>query len=138
MYIGIDFDGTMVEHQYPDIGNSVPGAINVVTQLWLEGHKLILWTMRSGKELQEAVDYLLGYGVELYGINENPTQRAWTDSPKAYCQIYIDDAALGCPLRPSMNSGRPMVDWDKVETHLIEQKILSGEPYDKKRDYGNG
>lgn len=127
MIIGIDFDGTIVEHRYPDIGLAVPGAINVITSLWLQGHKLILWTMRDGKELDDAVNYLKGYGIPLFGINENPEQSAWTTSPKAYCQLYIDDAALGCPLRPSMGTARPMVDWEEVKKQLITKGILTGE-----------
>lgn len=139
MYIGLDFDGTVVEHKYPDIGNNVPGAISVITSLWLEGHKIILWTMRSGKELDAAVAHLNEYGIFPYGINENPDQAdwGWTESPKAYCQIYIDDAALGCPLLPSINSGRPMVDWEEVKKQLVERGVLSGEPYIKGKDYGN-
>jgi len=137
MYIGLDFDGTVVEHRYPDIGNNVPGAISVITQLWLEGHKIILWTMRSGKELDDAVKHLSEYGIVPYGINGNPDQANWSTSPKAYCHLYIDDAALGCPLRPSMNSGRPMVDWEEVEKQLVERGVLSGEPYVKGKDYGN-
>lgn len=127
MIIGIDFDGTIVEHRYPDIGLTVPGAISVITNLWLQGHKLILWTMRDGKELDDAVNYLKGYGIPLFGINENPEQSAWTTSPKAYCQLYIDDAALGCPLRPSMGTARPMVDWEEVKKQLITKGILTGE-----------
>ena len=137
MIIGIDFDGTIVEHNYPDIGKGVPGAISVISQLWLEGHKIILWTMRSGKELDDAVDYLKGYGVPLHGINENPDQWSWTESSKAYCHMYIDDVALGCPLRPGMNSSPPMVDWEEVEKQLIERGVLSGKPYVKGKDYGN-
>lgn len=127
MIIGIDFDGTVVEHCYPDIGLAVPGAISIITSLWLQGHQIILWTMRSGKELDDAVNYLKGYGIPLFGINENPEQSSWTESPKAYCQLYIDDAALGCPLRPSMGINRPMVNWEEVEKQLIKQGILTGE-----------
>lgn len=137
MIIGLDFDGTVVEHQYPDVGKGVPGAINIITSLWLEGHKIILWTMRSGKELDDAVAYLNKYGIFPYGINENPDQWSWTESPKAYCQIYIDDAALGCPLRPGIQSRLPMVDWEEVEKQLVERGVLSGEPYIKGKDYGN-
>lgn len=137
MIINIDFDGTIVEHRYPDIGKNVPGAIAVITSLWLEGHKLILWTMRGGAELEAAVAHLNEYGVPLYGINENPDQWSWTESPKAYAHMTIDDSALGCPLRPSMNSSRPMVDWEEVQKQLVKLGVLSGEPYDKDRDYGN-
>lgn len=54
-------------------------------------------------------------GIPLYGVNENPTQHLWTKSPKPYCNVYIDDAALGCPLTyDSALSKRPFVDWQKV------------------------
>jgi hypothetical protein len=116
-YICIDFDGTIVEHKYPAIGEPVPMAIETMKELHEKGSKLILFTMRSGKPLDEAVDYLKENGIELYGVNKNPTQWSWTKSPKAYGNIYIDDAALGCPLiHPE--EGRPYVDWNKVRELL--------------------
>lgn len=121
--VGIDFDGTMVEHKYPEIGNPVSGAIETVHRLMEAGHKIILYTMRSGERLDQAVEYLEGEGVVLYGVNENKTQKYWTDSPKIYCNIYIDDASLGCPLEfPS--KGRPFVNWEEVEELLEERGIL--------------
>jgi hypothetical protein len=119
--ICVDFDGTIVEHRYPDIGAPVPGAIRWLKEFQAAGAKLILWTMRSdGREdgqnpLAEAVDYCRKNGVEFWGINTNPEQIGWTSSPKAYAPLYIDDAAFGCPLRESARvGGRPMVDWDIV------------------------
>lgn len=122
--ICIDFDGTCVYHRYPDIGDPVPGALDTLKELQEAGHRLILFTMRSGSELQEAVDYLESYDIELFGININPTQTHWTQSPKAYGQVYIDDAALGCPLKMRQNEPRPFVDWDKVKTLLLNYNIL--------------
>lgn len=111
--VAIDFDGTIVTHDYPKIGSPVPGAIMSMRKLLRQGNKLILWTMRSGEQLEEAVRYLERNGIPLYGVNSNPSQHTWTSSPKAYAQYYIDDAALGVPLIYP-ESGRPFVDWSKL------------------------
>ena len=123
MYVAIDFDGTIVEHSYPAIGKPVPHALDVMKILQDAGYQLILWTMRSGEELREAVDYCTNNGINLYGINNNPTQSSWTTSPKCYAQIYIDDAALGCPLT-LVKDKRPYVDWWGVKELLQKQGII--------------
>ena len=124
MIIGIDFDGTCVTHDYPRIGKEI-GAIEVLKRLVEAGHKLILNTMRSGKELQDAVNWFNENGIELYGANENPTQKRWTQSPKVYAHLYIDDAALGCPLRMNSDlSERPFVDWEVVSFLLEDNAII--------------
>lgn len=113
--IAVDFDGTIVDHRYPDIGGVVPGAIAWLKAFANEGAKLILWTMRSGVELDAAVGFCEAAGLEFYGVNSNPTQLSWTNSPKAYAHLYIDDAAFGCPLKENPRcGGRPFVDWDTV------------------------
>ena len=124
MYIAIDFDGTCVTHDYPRIGKEI-GATKVLKRLVEAGHKLILNTMRSDKELQDAVNWFKKNGIELYGVNENPTQKQWTNSPKVYAHMYIDDAAFGCPLinAPEL-SNRQFVDWDSVGRKLIQMGII--------------
>ena len=124
MYIAVDFDGTCVTHDYPRIGKEI-GATKVLKRLVEAGHKLILNTMRSDKELQDAVNWFKKNGIELYGVNENPTQKRWTNSPKVYAHMYIDDAALGCPLinAPEL-SNRPFVDWDSIDLQLIQKGII--------------
>ncbi len=124
MYIAIDFDGTCVTHDYPRIGKEI-GATEVLKRLVEAGHKLILNTMRSDKELQDAVNWFKKNGIELYGVNENPAQKRWTNSPKVYAHMYIDDAALGCPLinAPEL-SNRPFVDWDSIDLQLIQMGII--------------
>ena len=124
MYIAIDFDGTCVTHDYPRIGKEI-GATEVLKRLVEAGHKLILNTMRSDKELQDAVNWFKKNGIELYGVNENPTQKRWTNSPKVYAHMYIDDAAFGCPLinAPEL-SNRPFVDWDSIDLQLIQKGII--------------
>lgn len=124
MYIAIDFDGTCVTHDYPRIGKDI-NAVNVLKKLVANGHKLILNTMRSGKELKEAINWFKENDIELYGANENPTQKRWTKSPKVYAHLYIDDAALGCPLKMDLNiSDRPFVDWEVVSCLLKDNGIL--------------
>ena len=124
MYIAIDFDGTCVTHDYPRIGKDI-NAVNVLKKLVANGHKLILNTMRSGKELKEAINWFKKNDIELYGVNKNPTQRKWTNSPKVYAHLYIDDAALGCPLKMDLSiSDRPFVDWEAVSCVLKDNGIL--------------
>lgn len=124
MYICVDFDGTVVTHEYPRIGEPIPGALETLKKLQAAGHKLILLTMRSRDTLKDAVNYLEKNGIELYGINENPSQLSWTTSRKVYGHLYIDDAALGCPLMYSMGGGRPYVNWKKVEQYLTDERII--------------
>ena len=119
MIIAVDFDGTVVSHEYPDVGKDI-GAVPVLKKLVEHGHKLILLTMRSGPfgtserdTLGEAVDWFKKNGIELYGVNENPTQCLWTLSPKPFAHIYIDDSGLGCPLTKG-----GYVDWDAVDYFL--------------------
>jgi hypothetical protein len=122
--ICVDFDGTCVTHKYPKIGKDI-GAIPVLRKLAGNGHKLILFTMRSGLQLDEAIEWFSTNNIPLYAAQYNPTQKEWTSSNKCYAQLYIDDAALGCPLKTEvMKNSRPYVDWNVVEHLLKEQGIL--------------
>lgn len=122
MEICIDFDGTCVKHEYPRIGGNI-NSQETLRRLVKNGHKLILFTMRSGKELDDAVKWFNDNKIDLYGINENPTQKKWTQSPKAYGQLYIDDAALGTPLVFN-NIDRPYVNWEVVTSILEHNKLI--------------
>jgi hypothetical protein len=140
MEICIDFDGTCVTHEFPKIGKDI-GAVPVLNKIVKSGHRLILFTMRSdiekvtsndyeihkqaGKYLTDAVNWFNNENIPLFGININPTQRTWTKSPKAYGQLYIDDAALGCPLiyDPKI-SDRPFANWIKIEEMLKNIGVL--------------
>ena len=117
----VDFDGTCVDHVYPEIGREVPKAVESLKWLQEHGAKIILWTMRSGDELEQAKVWFEVRGIRLYGINTNPTQTSWTRSPKAYAHDYIDDAALGCPLMFGIFGMRPIVDWRSVMEMIRER-----------------
>lgn len=142
MIIAVDFDGTCVTHEFPKVGKDI-GAVPVLKELVEKGHKIILYTMRShpnksnkGKTLsewiisndtlQDAIDWFKENDIPLWGINENPNQKKWTSSPKIYANIYIDDAALGTPLRYAKEGGlyRPYVDWDKMRILLRNKGVL--------------
>lgn len=141
MIIAIDFDGTCVTHEFPKIGKDI-NAIPVLKELVENGHKLVLFTMRSdvnnpqsddetiiakeGNYLTDAVNWFKSNDIPLYGIQTNPTQHTWTKSPKAYAQMYIDDAALGCPLKHDKDvSDRPFVDWSIVRDILKCNGLVS-------------
>lgn len=121
----VDFDGTCTTHEYPLIGKEI-GAIPVLKELVSQGHKLVLFTMRDGEQLAEAVNWFKENDIALYGIQYNPSQKRWTKSNKCYANMYIDDAALGCPLIYPGGDAKPYVDWNKVEEFLIEKSILNG------------
>lgn len=123
MTIGIDFDGTLVSWNFPLIGKDI-GAAKVCRDLVKKGVKIILYTMRNKEFLDDAVKWCEDNDIKLYGVNENPSQ-TWSDSRKVHADIYIDDQALGCPLKEDKSiSGRPFVDWDKVRKVLEEENIL--------------
>jgi len=138
-YICVDFDGTCTTHEFPRIGQDI-GAVPVLKRLVEAGHLLILFTMRSDKHdntdystevpqvhngnfLTDAVNWFVDNGIPLYGIQINPTQSSWTNSKKAYGHLYLDDAAIGCPLILDKHS-RPYVDWQAVETWLEKEGYL--------------
>lgn len=100
MRIAIDFDGTIVEHRYPRIGKEIPFAIATLKQLQTERHLLVLWTVRDGKLLDEAVDFCRKRGLEFYAVNANhPEEEVRNDmtSPcrKVVADLYIDDLNVG-------------------------------------------
>lgn len=131
--IAIDFDGTCVTHEFPKVGRDI-GAVPVLKALVEAGHRLVLWTMRSdGREqlnarngtplenpnpLTDAVKWFEENGIPLWAVNQNPEQQTWTGSPKAYANLYIDDAALGAPMLEGLKDERPFLDWNLTRLML--------------------
>ena len=98
MIIAVDFDGTIVEHRYPEIGNEIPFAIDTLRKLTEQRHQIILWTVRRGKLLQEAVDWCKERGIEFYAINKNFPEEQIEDGNvygKINADLFIDDRNLG-------------------------------------------
>jgi len=98
MVIAVDFDGTIVEHKYPKIGKTQLFAFETLKELQKQKHKLILWTYRAGKELEEAVEFCKQNGIEFYAVNSNYPNEKFEEakiSRKIYADIYIDDRNVG-------------------------------------------
>jgi len=136
MDILVDFDGTCVTHEYPRVGKDI-GAAPILRSLVACGHNLILFTMRSHKQgispvtnaiqeggLNDAIQWFKKNNIPLYGIQTHPTQKAWTDSPKAYGQLIIDDISLGTPCQIDRSTGRKYVDWIAVTELLVKAGLF--------------
>jgi len=139
--INLDFDGTVVSHEFPKVGNDI-GSVPVLKRLVNAGHQLILFTMRSDKKdrkpssdpniidvdgqfLTEAIEWFKENDIPLWGIQTNPDQKIWTDSPKSYAELMIDDTGLNIPLKHDLSiSKRPFVDWNAVEVWLEDKGII--------------
>ena len=128
MIIAIDFDGTIVEHKYPAIGRELPFAIETLKKLRDDRHKLILWTVREGRLLEEALAFCRERGLEFYAVNKDyPEEEEGQNnhfSRKLKVDIFIDDRNLG---------GLP--DWGTI--YEMVSKKLSYEDLMKsyERDY---
>lgn len=120
MTIAVDFDGTIVEHKYPAIGAPIPFAIETLIKLREERHKLILWSVREGDLLDEAVEYCRERGLEFYAVNGNypeETNEHKTFSRKLQADLFIDDRNLG---------GLP--DWGMIY-HMIHDHLSYEDVY---------
>ncbi len=95
--IAIDFDGTIVEHAYPSIGKEMLFAFATIKELHKKGHKLILFTYRTGSLLDEAVEYCKQNGVEFYAVNKNYPEETYNENipRKLNVDIFIDDRNVG-------------------------------------------
>ena len=133
MIIAVDFDGTIVEHRYPAIGKEIPYAIETLKMLAKDKHQLILWTVREGKYLQDALDYCKERGLEFYAANTNyPEEKKEHNhfSRKLKADLFIDDRNLG---------GLP--DWgiiyrmikEKLSLEDIINEVSASEPQRKNK-----
>ena len=99
MTIAVDFDGTIVEHRYPAIGEEIPFAIDTLKKLISEQHRLILWSVREGQLLEDAVNWCRERGVEFYAVNKDYPEEAPDKnnhfSRKLKVDLWIDDRNIG-------------------------------------------
>jgi len=126
LIIAVDFDGTIVENAYPNIGEPMLFAFETLKALQKENHRLILWTFRSGKRLEEAVDYCKKNGVNFYSVNSSYPEEVLDNkvSRKIDADIFIDDRNIG-----------GFLGWSKVwqllhpESKRIEEMIIDYEAH---------
>ncbi len=138
MTIAVDFDGTIVEHEYPRIGRERPFATDTLRELINDGHKLILWTVREGDLLQQAVDWCKSKGVEFYAINKDFPEESKdfnTFSRKLKVDMWIDDRNVGG--LPDWGTIYRMVKehitWDDIiQEHIRQTTLSTPEPPKKK------
>ena len=99
MIIAVDFDGTIVTHEYPQIGKEIPFAIKTLKMLQQDGHRIILWTVREGKLLEEAIEWCRERGLEFYAANkeypEEDKEHNNHYSRKLKADLWIDDRNVG-------------------------------------------
>lgn len=141
MIIALDFDGTIVEHKYPEIGREIPFATETIRMLIKEHHKVILWSVREGKLLDDAVNWCRERGIEFYAVNRDYPEESMSNnnhfSRKLKADLFIDDRNIG---------GLP--DWGMiyrmVHDNLTWQDLMQGarptlesqEPLKRKKKWG--
>lgn len=113
--IALDFDGTVVTNEYPNIGEENDECAETLKR-WIRDYnvEIILDTMRSDDKLEAALNWFNERGIEISGVGKHPNQENWTNSTKAYAMFSIDDRNVGVPLIVDRN-GKPRVDWGMVE-----------------------
>ena len=93
--IAVDFDGTIVTDRYPKIGKPLPFAFETLRMLQNEGHRLVLWTVRTGRTLDEAVEFCRKNGIEFYAVNKSYAEEDGGEARKIKADLFIDDRNVG-------------------------------------------
>ena len=129
MTIAVDFDGTIVEHRYPKIGEEIPFATETLKILAQERHKLILWTVREGELLEEAIEWCRQRGVFFYSVNKDYPEEEKSHngfSRKLKADLFIDDRNLG-----------GLADWGTIYQMIHEQKPYEPVLCDRQKPTGD-
>lgn len=139
MIIAVDFDGTIVEHKYPEIGQEVPFAIDTLKMLIKDQHRLILWSVREGALLDEAVEWCRARGVEFYSVNkdypEEEKEKNNHFSRKLKADFFIDDRNVGG--LPEWGQIYQMISQNKTYRQLIREQLSVNQEPPKKKHWWN-
>ena len=123
MTIAVDFDGTIVEHKYPEIGEERPFAIETLKMLRQDGHRIILWSVREGKLLEDAVDWCHERGFDFYAVNHDYPEETVDNNPhfsrKLKVDMFIDDRNLGG--LPDWGTIYRMIKHHRKWYHIIDE-----------------
>ena len=137
MIIAVDFDGTIVEHRYPEIGDEIPFATDTLKMLMKDRHQLILWTVREGKYLEDAVNWCRERGVEFYAVNnEYPEETVDNNqhfSRKIKADVFIDACNLGG--LPDWGTIYRMISHKKSWHDIMDETIANDfvNPYERRK-----
>ena len=139
MIIAVDFDGTIVEHKYPEIGQEVPFAIDTLKMLIKDQHRLILWSVREGALLDEAVEWCRARGVEFYAVNkdypEEEKEKNNHFSRKLKADFFIDDRNVGG--LPEWGQIYQMISQNKTYRQRIREQLSVNQEPPKKKHWWN-
>ncbi len=123
MTIAVDFDGTIVKHKYPEIGEEIPFAVDTLKMLQKDHHRLILWSVREGELLDEALNWCHERGLDFYAANRDYPEETTANNPhfsrKLKADIFIDDRNLGG--LPDWGTIYDMITHHKKWSHIIEE-----------------
>lgn len=136
MIIAVDFDGTIVEHRYPRIGEEIPFAVDTLKLLQQEKHRLILWSVREGELLDEAVEWCKARGLEFYAVNKDYPEEQEDHqgfSRKLKADLFIDDRNIGG--LPDWGVIYEMVKGRKTFMEVYSQRDEESAPQKKKRKW---
>ena len=137
MTIAVDFDGTIVTHKYPKIGEEIPFAVDTLKALQQRHHRLILWSVREGELLDEAVEWCRARGLEFYAINRDYPEETTENNPhfsrKLKVDVFIDDRNLGG--LPDWGTIFDMIDRNRTWNHLLEDEYHHHAPQRPKRKH---
>lgn len=137
--IAVDFDGTIVEHRYPEIGKELPFATETLRTLIKEHHRLILWSVREGKLLQDAIDWCHEHGVDFWAVNRDYPEEEENKnnhfSRKIKADYFIDDRNIGG--LPDWGQIYRMISEHKTYTQIIRESMgkVSSDDIPKKRHW---
>ncbi len=135
MTIATDFDGTIVEHRYPEIGAEIPFATETLRMLINDRHKLILWSVREGKLLDEAIEWCRERGVEFYAVNRDYPEESVEGnnhfSRKVKADVFIDDRNIGG--LPDWGTIYQMIKYGKSFEDVMRERLGQVPEYDRPR-----
>ena len=137
MIIAVDFDGTIVKHRYPEIGEEIPFATQTLKMLIQERHQLILWTVREGELLEDAIEWCRKRGVEFYAVNkdfpEEDVNKNIHFSRKLKADLWIDDRNLGG--LPDWGTIYRMIHENKTWADILQEELEEPKPQRRKNKW---
>lgn len=132
MTIAVDFDGTIVEHRYPEIGDEIPFATDTLKMLIADHHRLILWSVREGQLLDDAIEWCRKRGVEFYAVNkdypEEDVDKNKHFSRKLKVDMWIDDRNVGG--LPDWGTIYRMISQHKTWNDIMDEGDSYANPYE--------